>query len=117
MKLPRVRLTVRELIFVVTVAGIGAGFEVRLMQRRARFLDLASAHASQVVPLVHTWALTAPRRICIEGWETANGRVYSAQEGALIERKNEWHRTVSAKYRLAANRPWLPVEPDPPEPE
>lgn len=29
----------------------------------------------------------------------------------------EWHRDLSWKYARAAERPWLPVEPDPPAPE
>ena len=41
----------------------------------------------------------------------------------LIKRHNEWnerfkehHRRLALKYRRAARFPWLPVEPDPPEP-
>jgi len=32
-------------------------------------------------------------------------------------KKSEWHRKLYSKYRLTANYPGLPVEPDPPEPE
>jgi hypothetical protein len=28
-----------------------------------------------------------------------------------------WHWDLARKYRYAAQYPWLPVEPDPPEPE
>jgi hypothetical protein len=28
-----------------------------------------------------------------------------------------WHEAMARKYRHAARYPWLPVEPDPPEPE
>jgi hypothetical protein len=30
---------------------------------------------------------------------------------------NAYNRAVCRKYRRAARHPWLPVEPDPPEPE
>jgi hypothetical protein len=29
----------------------------------------------------------------------------------------EWHFALFEKYERAARRPWLPVEPDPPEPK
>jgi hypothetical protein len=28
-----------------------------------------------------------------------------------------WHEAMARKYREAARYPWLPIEPDPPEPE
>ena len=31
--------------------------------------------------------------------------------------RDEWHERMGRKYRRAADRPWLPVAPDPPEPE
>jgi hypothetical protein len=31
--------------------------------------------------------------------------------------KVEWHGRLKSKYERAAARPWLPVEPDPPEPK
>lgn len=30
---------------------------------------------------------------------------------------SDWHTKMTIKYRQAASCPWLPVPPDPPEPE
>jgi hypothetical protein len=35
---------------------------------------------------------------------------------ALLLRKMEYHAAMARKYRHVARFPWLPVEPDPPEP-
>jgi hypothetical protein len=32
-------------------------------------------------------------------------------------KKSAWHAALAEKYRHAALYPWLPVEPDPPEPK
>jgi hypothetical protein len=32
-------------------------------------------------------------------------------------KKSAWHAALAEKYRHATLYPWLPVEPDPPEPE
>lgn len=33
------------------------------------------------------------------------------------EELRQWHERMRRKYELAASRPWLPVNPDPPEPK
>jgi hypothetical protein len=35
----------------------------------------------------------------------------------LSDRQREYHAAMAGKYRLVARLPWLPVEPDPPEPQ
>jgi hypothetical protein len=36
---------------------------------------------------------------------------------APLHRKIEYHATMARKYQRVARFPWLPVEPDPPEPQ
>jgi hypothetical protein len=38
------------------------------------------------------------------------------EQVALMERAIAYHAAMQRKYEDAARRPWLPVEPDPPEP-
>jgi hypothetical protein len=37
--------------------------------------------------------------------------------GSTLPIYYSYHRDLAAKYERAARYPWLPVEPDPPEPE
>jgi hypothetical protein len=39
------------------------------------------------------------------------------REAPLMPRRIAYHGAMADKYRRAARRFWLPVEPDPPEPE
>lgn len=67
----------------------GAEGWLRLVRRAARYRELAIYHTL-------LWAET--------------GRAGETPRSA-------YHRELSRGYRHAAERPWLPVEPDPPEPE
>ena len=49
-------------------------------------------------------------RLGFSGWRSIE---------AIIDRERRlitYHETLKRKYQLASSRPWLPVEPDPPEP-
>jgi len=93
------------LIIATAVAGISLGW----MERRSRTLALAEHHRSEIVS-EGGWACskTSWFRFSVDG----QGRMATAEQ----IKKSEWHRKLYSKYRLAAGYPWLPVEPDPPEP-
>jgi hypothetical protein len=56
----------------------------------------------------------APRRdIAIE---EARARLHM-RLASKYRRQAEYHAVLGRKYKAAASRPWLPVEPDPPPPE
>ena len=59
-----------------------------LLERSARFRRIGAAHGAQV---------------------------YDAP-GAKLPPRMRWHRDLARKYDHAADRPWLPVTPDPPAP-
>jgi hypothetical protein len=66
------------------------------------------------------------KRAAMHGWaaEMFRGRLRnaaafypSAQDEAWALRRAAYHERLGQNYRRAARHPWLPVEPDPPEPE
>jgi len=79
---------------VATMLAVGVG----LKQRKARFERLSSYHIKPAGPLALAPDPKDPRLF----FETAKGR---------------WHYDLALKYAEAARHPWLPVSPDPPQPE
>jgi hypothetical protein len=123
MRLPCVQFTVRWMLAGVAVWGIVVALALVLEKRQARFLHLATEHNSQIAwtNFVHEYALGIDHR-CRESWTDDRGRFFSDPKElqAAIDRnrsQNNWHISLSQKYRDAAARPWLPVEPDPPKPK
>lgn len=119
MSLPRPRFTVRRLMVVVAIVAMILGVWLWAERRRARFSALESWHDRQVL-----WD------VCIiaghpgpDGeyvWE-AEPRPRPLKPGTPRAsphqlRISTWHYRLASKYRRAARYPWLPVEPDPPEP-
>jgi hypothetical protein len=103
MKLPRVRFTVRRMMVAVALVALCLAAWSYWDRRDERFLEFA------VKAMTHT---TLAR-----DYET--GRPF----GSLLERapvnprKAAYHAALARKYERAASHPWLPVAPDPPEPE
>jgi hypothetical protein len=90
MRLPR--MTTRRWMIVVAVVGIALG----MIERHERFRWIAVRHRGNV-----------PKNlpgIKPVGMEDKVWRLF------------EWHESMARKYERAARYPWLPVEPDPPEP-
>lgn len=96
MRFPDFRFTVRRLMVAVAIVGVVLAIWVGLERRRARFERLFSYHNGLTGPAYRR--SFDPFR---PGFRTAKGR---------------WHHELSQKYGLAARNPWLPVAPDPPEP-
>ena len=96
MKLPRPRFTVRRLMVVVAIVGIGLGV---MIERRNRFRKIAARHHAEF-----------QRLISLEP-----GAHYGPADLKMLV--HEWHYSMSAKYEDAARYPWLPVRPDRPEPD
>ncbi len=92
MRLPRPHLTIRRLMLVLAVAATVAGWAI---ERHKRFGDLARRHATAL-------ALGTDSGGVVLTFDTPTRR---------------WRSGLRAKYERAARYPWLPVEPDPPEPE
>jgi hypothetical protein len=93
MRLPRPRFTVRRLMAAVAVVGLMLGSSTWLGRRAASFREAAISHRAQA--------------------QHAGGSL-SPITGKLWGRYNE---AMADKYEQAARHPWLPVAPDPPEPQ
>jgi hypothetical protein len=98
MRLPRVRYSVRRMMIVVAVIGLALAMPPWLKGRGER-LRLRAIH--------HTEEGEG-------GW--VDQRVTKEQIEAL-KRRLAYHQQMAEKYRWAARYPWLPVWPDPAEPE
>ena len=97
MKIPRPRLTVRRLMIVVALAGMGLGGAATL-RRRAEFARARASHHSTAT------------------FEGIGGSTSAADFERAIKRV-KYHLEREGRWRAAAARPWLPVLPDPPAPE
>jgi hypothetical protein len=49
-------------------------------------------------------------------WPTRDG-VHRNESESVEASRRAWNRKLAVKYERAARYPWLPVAPDPPEPE
>jgi hypothetical protein len=110
MKLPRVRFTVRQMMIAVAfVALVSAGWvecarmEAAMVKRRLEYSLRAIDHS--LAESAHT-----------------HGRwpgcfISPPPETSIIDpKKAAYHAAMARKWSAAADRPWLPVEPDPPQP-
>jgi hypothetical protein len=91
------RMTTRRWMIVVMMIGVALGGVEWLRRRRAFALEMASHHYS-----------------CFD-----NGMhpPYIIKDFRPLEKYVNYHLDLEFKWSAAARHPWLPVEPDPPEPE
>jgi hypothetical protein len=109
MRLPR--MTTRG--WMVAVAIVATGLWVSVLGARSYSYANRGGHHS-LMEFHNRWI--------IEEYEA--GRLfYSGPADQLARRADRcrrliaYHATLRGKYELASRRPWLPVEPDTPEPE
>jgi hypothetical protein len=95
MRRPRVRIWM--LMVGVTVVTIPIG----LLARRDRLSRISAAHSALVMKDAEPVEYRGVKR-GRPFWPTPLG---------------EWHLRMEQKYEHAARYPWLPVEPDPPQPK
>jgi hypothetical protein len=94
MRLLRLRFTVRRMMIATSVVAGMLG-PASVLSRRAEAFRLRSDQLS------------------IE-WMNLG---YHDQDSPAVRTREEYLAGLVEKYRYAARYPWLPVEPDPPEPE
>jgi len=87
-------------MFVVAAIAVTLGVGFELVRRRERFLELSLEHA---------------------GFAGIEGTLVITDEGpayvGIKTEKGRWHEAMRRKYDYYGRHPWLPVPPDPPEPE
>jgi hypothetical protein len=90
------------------VVVVVTGLLCLLEHRRTSFASLAVYHNSK------TWhSMATFRGVASHVYFDSNDREMTRDE----VKKSAWHAALAEKYRHAALYPWLPVEPDPPEPK
>jgi hypothetical protein len=98
--LTRMRLTVRWMMVAIAIGATLLGVCIELTRRRARFLEIAEAHA---------------------GYAGLEGTLVITDQGpayvGLRTEQGRWHELMRRKYEYHARHPWLPVPIDPSEPE
>ncbi len=98
--------------WMVAVAVVAIGFALWILVARSRSYAIHSNYHG---------TREAKIRWIVEDYKA--GRVgYSGRWSieVLIDRERRlitYHEALKRKYELASYRPWLPVEPDPPEPK
>jgi hypothetical protein len=88
-------MTTRRWMVVVAVVGLLMG-GVQLRRRHDDLVGRAQWHSRAVA----TW----------------NARRAAAANDPIAPRLITYHESLASKYWYATRYPWLPVEPDPPEP-
>jgi hypothetical protein len=133
MRLPRVRFTMRRLMVAVILIALALAGWIELGRYRFR-LRMRSVDYS-ITSGKHSLKEATHRRRAKEkdtqgesyldmarlSLESATESVQVAKdyqkEAARLRRLADQEKELANKYRLASQSPWLPVEPDPPEPE
>lgn len=134
------RMTTRRWMAIVLAAALISGAAVaglRIGRLHAAFVATAQRHTTMERSRA---AQEAMERKSIESWirVTMNMLIFAERRGvdsqvnkedtrlrlesfrqslALARRRTAYHAAMARKYRRAARYPWLPVAPDPPEPE
>lgn len=85
--MPRLRFTVRRMMVAVAIAAIGLGVAMQMRSRARYFTGRTMWHSHYSTVVINEKA------------------------------KIQYHLDLWFKYQWAADYPWLPVMPDPPEPE
>jgi hypothetical protein len=101
MKMPTFRFAVRSLMTFVVVAAV-VMWVFQMCRRSVKYRELATAHAAREQYLI--------------GLGNAAGGVMNDMRIWSKEEHIGFVRALRLKYERAARYPWLPVEPDPPEP-
>jgi hypothetical protein len=99
------RRVIAGAIVAITFTLIGLAFGL-IEERRRRLESVADEHLSK------QWRSIAESRTRPPTYYDGNGKIMTIAE---VE-AGEWHTKLEQKYRSAAAKPWLPVEPDPPPP-
>ena len=106
MRLPRFRLrfTVRRLMVAVAIVGILLGAWIGLERRRVWLQGLLERHQDRA-QLCELYKFIGKLDRKPAAWI------------ARHQARFEHHLAMMRKYERAARHPWLPLAPDPPEPE
>jgi hypothetical protein len=109
-------MTMRRWMIAVAAIGLMIGGGVVLKQRRDYFLSLAQSHQKEVASSTARGNALKSRFGGTSGMTVEEITRRHDDYGRMMDRADH-HESLARKYEEAARYPWLPVEPDPPEPE
>jgi hypothetical protein len=109
-------ITARRWIITLAAIGLMIGGGVLLKQRHDYFVSLAQSHQTEVD------SSTARGKALKSRFGSTSGMTNEAimelhRDYERMTDRADHHASLARKYEHAAQYPWLPVEPDPPEPE
>jgi hypothetical protein len=109
-------MTMRRWMIAVAAMGLMIGGGVVLKQRRDYFLSLARSHQKEVASSTARGNALKSRFGGTAGMTVEEITRLHDDYDRMMDRADH-HASLARKYEEAARYPWLPVEPDPPEPE
>jgi hypothetical protein len=104
------------LVAAVAAIGLMIGGGVLLKHRRDYFGSLAQSHRKEVESSTARGKALKSRFGRTSGMTTEEIMHLQRDYDRMTDRA-DYHASLARKYEHAARYPWLPVEPDPPEPE
>jgi hypothetical protein len=109
---PRVRFTLRAMLIVVALAGVMSSI-LAVELRRKRSLDASAYHAAKAREFGYSgdprWGVRRRKPLDSDGEKEKVAADLQASRAG-------YHLSLEWKYLRSVRRPWLPLEPDPPEP-
>jgi hypothetical protein len=109
---PRVRFTLRGMLIVVALAGVVSSIQAVELRRKSS-MGASTYHAAKAREFGYSgdprWGIRRRKPL------DSDGDREKAQADLEVSRAG-YHLSLEWKYLRSARRPWLPVEPDPPEP-
>jgi hypothetical protein len=117
--LPRMTARCRMIVIVVVImmAATLVAMKVHLSRVADEYRAIALHHDSQGLALSNGKKWSGPLdedcNISINGGNNGDEEELRGRDLAIVL----WHMRLAMKYQSAAERPWIPVPPDPPEPD
>lgn len=105
--MPKIRFTIRQLLLLVAAVAGALGLLVWCEVRRARFQRISAYHESRIYVKV----------VGGVGLGYLNRTQQAVPYSEISSTRQQWHREMKEKYRLAAINFWLPLDPDPAPPQ
>jgi hypothetical protein len=107
--MPLPRMTTRRWMIAVAVIAVGVGAWMLVMRARS-YAALAAFHAESAKECWRIVEAAEDNRLDSATWK--DWIAYARR----CRRMFPYHAALRRKYERATHYPWLPVEPDPPEP-
>ncbi len=110
----RIRISTLMLLVVIVAEGLGLVIQAEIAARREARLRAEQEQLWLLSQRYWTAANAPPGPIPARFFAHKKG---DTSVGERVVKWHQWEEARRAKYALAATHPWLPLPPDPPEPQ